>query len=69
MRMICLPWPPKISIAASAVGTCGSESYREKQDQMLAMRMAESIQQIFPCCPHEEASAIGRSDIRGAGTG
>ena len=35
-----------------------AEMYRDKQDQVLAMRMAESIRQIFPGCPPEEAQAI-----------
>jgi hypothetical protein len=30
-----------------------AEVYREKQDQALATRMAESIRQIFPRCPEE----------------
>ena len=35
-----------------------AEIYRDKQDQVLAMRMAESIRQMFPGCPPEEAQPI-----------
>jgi hypothetical protein len=35
-----------------------AEVYREKQDQALATRVAESIRQIFPRCPPEEARMI-----------
>jgi site-specific recombinase XerC len=35
-----------------------AEIYRDKQDQVLAMRMTESICQMFPGCPPEEARAI-----------
>jgi len=40
-----------------------AEIYRDKQDQVLAMRMAESIRQMFPGCPPEEAgrTASGRA--------
>lgn len=45
-----------------------AEVYRDKQDQMLALRMAESICQIFPGCPLEEARAIARhTSVRGSG--
>jgi hypothetical protein len=45
-----------------------AEVYHEKQDQVLAMRMAESIHQMFPGCPHEEASAIAaHTSVRGSG--
>jgi hypothetical protein len=45
-----------------------AEAYRDKQDQNLAMRMAESIRQMFPGCPLEEARAIGRhTSVRGSG--
>ena len=37
-----------------------AEMYRHKQDQVFALRMAESIQRIFPGCPPEEARLIGR---------
>jgi hypothetical protein len=38
-----------------------AEAYRDKQDQILAMRMAESIRQMFPGCPRaleEEALQV-----------
>ncbi len=45
-----------------------AEAYRDKQDQILAMRMAESIRQMFPGCPIEEARAIARhTSVRGSG--
>jgi len=45
-----------------------AEAYRDKQDQILAMRMAESIRQMFPGCPLEEARAIARhTSVRGSG--
>jgi hypothetical protein len=45
-----------------------AETYRDKQDQALAMRMAESIRQMFPGCPPEEAQAIARhTSVRGSG--
>lgn len=45
-----------------------AEAYRDKQDQMLAMRMAESIRQMFPGCPLEEARAIAaHTSVRGSG--
>jgi len=45
-----------------------AEAYRDKQDQILAMRMAESIRQMFPGCPREEAQAIARhTSVRGSG--
>jgi hypothetical protein len=45
-----------------------AEGYRDKQDQILAMRMAESIPRMFPGCPLEEARAIARHTcVRGSG--
>src|SRR5216117_3044222 len=45
-----------------------AEIYRNKQDQILAMRMAESIRQMFPGCPLEEARAIAaHTSVRGSG--
>jgi hypothetical protein len=45
-----------------------AEIYRDKQDQVLAMRMAESILQMFPGCPPEEAQAIAaHTSVRGSG--
>src|ERR1019366_3077884 len=45
-----------------------AEIYRDKQDQVLAMRMAESIRQMFPGCPPEEAQAIAaQTSVRGSG--
>jgi len=45
-----------------------AEIYRNKQDQVLAMRMAESIRQMFPGCPAEEAQAIAaHTSVRGSG--
>src|SRR5262249_37092785 len=45
-----------------------ADVYRDKQDQMLAMRMADSIRQLFPGCPMEEARAIAaHSSVRGSG--
>ena len=45
-----------------------AEVYRDKQDQMFAMRMTESIRQMFPGCPPEEAKAIAaHTSIRGSG--
>jgi len=45
-----------------------AEAYRDKQDQALVMRMAESIQQMFPHCPQEEARAIAaHASVRGSG--
>jgi hypothetical protein len=45
-----------------------AELYRGKQDQAFAMRMAESIQQIFPGCPPEEAHLIAaHTSVRGSG--
>jgi hypothetical protein len=45
-----------------------AEVHREKQDQVLALRMAGSIQRMFPGCPHEEASAIAaHTSVRGSG--
>ena len=45
-----------------------AEIYRDKQDQVLAMQMAESIRQMFPGCPPEEAQAIAaHTSVRGSG--
>jgi len=45
-----------------------AEIYRDKQDQVLAIRMAESIRQMFPGCPPEEAQAIAaHTSVRGSG--
>jgi len=45
-----------------------AEIYRDKQDQVLAMQMAESIGQMFPGCPPEEAQAIAaHTSVRGSG--
>ena len=45
-----------------------AEIYRDKEDQVLAIRMAESIQQIFPGCPPKEAQAIAaHTSVRGSG--
>jgi site-specific recombinase XerD len=45
-----------------------AEQYRAKQDQAFAMRMAESIQRIFPGCPPEEAQLIAaHTSVRGSG--
>jgi len=45
-----------------------AEAYRDKQDQILTMRMAESIRQMFPGCPLEEARAIAaHTSVRGSG--
>lgn len=45
-----------------------AEIYRDKQDQVLAMRMAESIRQAFPGCPPEEAQTIAaHTSVRGSG--
>src|SRR2546425_5890861 len=45
-----------------------AEIYRDRQDQGLAMRMAESIRQMFPGCPAEEAQAIAaHTSVRGSG--
>jgi hypothetical protein len=42
--------------------------YRDQQDQVLAARMAESIRQMFPGCPLDEARAIAaHTSIRGSG--
>jgi len=43
-----------------------ADIYRDKQDQVLATRMAESIRQTFPGCPREEALAIAaHTSVRG----
>lgn len=45
-----------------------AEVYREKQDQALATRMAESIRQMFPGCPPKEAWVIAaHTSVRGSG--
>ena len=45
-----------------------AEIYRDKQDQVLALRMAESIRQVFPGCPPEEAQTIAaHTSLRGSG--
>jgi len=45
-----------------------AEIYRDKQDQVLAVRMAESIRQMFPGCPPGEARAIAaHTSVRGSG--
>jgi hypothetical protein len=45
-----------------------AEQHRDRQDQVFAMRMAESIQKIFPGCPPEEAQLIAaHASVRGSG--
>jgi len=45
-----------------------AEIYRDKQDQVLATRMTESIRRLFPGCPSEEAQAIAaHTSVRGSG--
>jgi hypothetical protein len=45
-----------------------AEMYRDKQDLAFAMRMAESIHQMFPGCPPEEAAVIAaHASVRGSG--
>src|ERR1700675_160490 len=47
-----------------------AEIYRDKQDQVLAMRMAESIRQMFLGCAPEEARAraiAANTPVRGSG--
>ena len=45
-----------------------AEKYRDKQDQELARRMAESIRQLFPGCPPDEARAIAaHASVRNSG--
>ena len=45
-----------------------AEIYRDKQDQALTMRMAESIRQMFPGCPPEEVRVIAKhTSARGSG--
>ena len=42
--------------------------YRDRQDQVLAVRMAESIRQMFPGCPQKEATAIAaHASVRHSG--
>jgi hypothetical protein len=60
-------WPMLINALHSAKER---RFYREKQDQALATRMAESIRQIFPRCPPEEARMIAaHTFIRPSGLG
>jgi hypothetical protein len=45
-----------------------AEMYRDKQDLAFTMRMAESIHQMFPGCPPEEAAVIAaHASVRGSG--
>jgi len=45
-----------------------AEIYRHKQDQVFAARMAESIRQLFPGCPVEEARLIAtHASVRSSG--
>ena len=45
-----------------------SEAYRKKQDVVLSKRMTESIMQMFPGCPPEEARSIAEhTSVRGSG--
>lgn len=45
-----------------------AERYREKRDQVLATRMAESIQRMYPGCPPEETRTIAaHTSVRGSG--
>ena len=45
-----------------------AEIYREKQDEVLATRMANSIRQMFPGCPPAEAELIAaHTSARGSG--
>jgi hypothetical protein len=45
-----------------------AEIYRDRQDQVLAMRMTESIRQLFPGCPPEEARIIAtHTSVRNSG--
>jgi hypothetical protein len=45
-----------------------AEMCRDKQDLAFAMRMAESIHQMFPGCPPEEAAVIAaHASVRGSG--
>ena len=45
-----------------------AEIYRDKQDQVLTKRIAESIRQMFPGCPPDEARAIAaHTSVRGSG--
>jgi hypothetical protein len=45
-----------------------AEIYRAKQDQVLATQMSESIRQMFPGCPPEEARVIAaHTSVRGSG--
>jgi hypothetical protein len=45
-----------------------AEIYRAKQDQVLATQMSETIRQMFPGCPPEEARVIAaHTCVRGSG--
>lgn len=45
-----------------------ADAYRDKQDQILAARMTESIRQMFPGCPLDDARAIAvHTSLRGSG--
>lgn len=45
-----------------------AELYRDKQDQAFFLRMAQSIRQMFPACPPEEARTIAaHTSVRGSG--
>lgn len=45
-----------------------AKAYRDRQDETLARRMAESIREMFPGCPLEEARAIAaHTSVRGSG--
>jgi hypothetical protein len=45
-----------------------AEIYRDKQDEVLALKMTESIRQMFSGCPPEEAKAIAaHTSVRGSG--
>ncbi len=45
-----------------------AQTYRDKQDEVLTMRMAESIRQMLPGCPPEEARAIAvHTSLRNSG--
>jgi hypothetical protein len=45
-----------------------SRALSRQQDQTLAMRMAESIREMFPGCPDDEARSIAaHTSVRGSG--
>jgi len=47
-----------------------AEIYRDKHDQVVTMRMAESIRQMFSAYPPEQARAIAaQASVRGSGRG